>query len=97
LILIDEPELGLHPFAIHQLAALLKSASTRVQVVVSTQSVTLMNQLEVSDLVVVDRKTEHGRGYSELRRVSEEEIAQWTSEYALGEIWEKNIIGGRPR
>jgi predicted ATPase len=97
LIIIDEPELGLHPFAIHQLAALLKAASTRTQVIVSTQSVTLINQLEASDLIVVDRKIENGRGYSELRRISDDEISQWTSDYALGEIWEKNIIGGRPR
>jgi predicted ATPase len=97
LIIIDEPELGLHPFAIHQLAALLKAASTRTQVIVSTQSVTLINQLEAHDLIVVDRKVEHGRGYSDLRRISDEEIAQWTSDYGLGEIWEKNIIGGRPR
>jgi predicted ATPase len=97
LIIIDEPELGLHPFAIHQLAALLKAASTRTQVIVSTQSVTLINQLEARDLIVVDRKIENGRGYSELRRISDEEIAQWTSDHALGEIWEKNIIGGRPR
>lgn len=97
LIIIDEPELGLHPFAIHQLAAMLKSVSSRAQVLVSTQSVTLMNQLQADDLIVVDRKTEHGRGYSEFRRVSGDEISEWTSEYALGEIWEKNIIGGRPR
>jgi predicted ATPase len=97
LIIIDEPELGLHPFAIHQLAALLKAASTRTQVIVSTQSVTLINQLEAKDLIVVDRKIENGRGYSDLRRISDEEISQWTSDYGLGEIWEKNIIGGRPR
>lgn len=97
LIIIDEPELGLHPFAIHQLAALLKSAATRTQVIVSTQSVTLINQLEAADLIVVDRKVENGRGYSQFRRVSDSDISEWTSDYALGEIWEKNIIGGRPK
>ncbi len=96
-ILIDEPELGLHPYGIHLLAALLKSAATKSQVIVSTQSVTLINQFAAEDLIVVDRKVEAGRGYSELRRISEDEIAQWMSDYALGEIWEKNIIGGRPR
>jgi len=97
LLLIDEPEIGLHPFAIHQLAALLKAAATRTQVIVSTQSVTLINQLEAKDLIVVDRKIENGRSCSAFRRISDEEISPWACDYALGEIWEKNLIGGRPR
>lgn len=91
-ILIDEPELGLHPYAIHQLAALIRSASQNSQVIVSTQSVTLMNQFEPDNVVVVDREG----GESKFRRVSTEEVAAWTDDYALGDLWEKNIIGGRP-
>ena len=55
-ILIDEPELGLHPYAITVLAALLKSASKAVQIVVSTQSVPLVNQFSFEDIIVVDRQ-----------------------------------------
>jgi len=91
-ILIDEPELGLHPYAIHQLAALIRSASQHSQVIVATQSVTLMNQFEPDDVVVVDREGDE----SKFRRVSAEEVAAWTDDYALGDLWEKNIIGGRP-
>jgi len=93
LILIDEPELGLHPYAIAQLAALFKSASTRTQVLVATQSVTLMNQFEPSDVVVVDRKD----GQSTFRRIDDKEIDAWKDSYALGELWEKNVLGGRPQ
>ncbi len=93
LVLIDEPEIGLHPFAITQLAAMLESASTRTQVLVATQSVTLMNQFEPDAVVVVDRK----EGQSTFRRLSDSEIAGWTDEYSLGDLWEKNILGGRPQ
>jgi predicted ATPase len=93
LILIDEPELGLHPYAIAQLAALFKSASTRMQVLVATQSVTLMNQFEPSDVIVVDRKD----GQSTFRRIDDKEIDAWKDSYALGELWEKNVLGGRPQ
>jgi len=93
LILIDEPELGLHPYAIAQLASLLKSAAARTQVLVATQSVTLMNQFEPADVVVVDRKD----GQSIFRRIDEEEIDAWKDSYALGELWEKSVLGGRPQ
>lgn len=92
-IVIDEPELGLHPFAIHQLAAMIRSAATHTQVIISTQSVTLMNQFQPEHVVVVDRDASG----STFRRISSDEVARWADEYALGEIWEKNIIGGRPQ
>jgi predicted ATPase len=93
LILVDEPELGLHPYAVTQLAALLKSAASTSQLLVATQSVTLTNQFEPDDIVVVDRKD----GQSTFRRVGADEVAAWTDEYSLGELWEKNLLGGRPR
>jgi len=91
-ILLDEPELGLHPFAITVLADLLRSAAQRTQVIASTQSVTLVNQLSPDDLIVVDRDGTE----SKFRRLGEEEIASWLDDYALGELWEKNVLGGRP-
>lgn len=92
LICIDEPELGLHPFAIHVLSDLLKGASAKSQIIVSTQSVTLVDTLEPDDLIVVDKKD----GESVFSRVDKERLSQWMKEYTLGEIWEKNVIGGRP-
>ncbi|MCY1019854.1 AAA family ATPase [Pyxidicoccus sp. MSG2] len=91
-ILIDEPELGLHPYAINVLASLLRSASTRTQLIVATQSVTLIDLLELEDLIVVER---HG-GQSTFKRLSSSEFAQWMEEYSLGELWMKNVLGGRP-
>ncbi len=92
-IVIDEPELGLHPYAISLLGGLLRSASTRMQVIVSTQSVPLLNEFELEDLVIVERKD----GESVFKRLSTEEYKQWLDDYTIGELWEKNILGGRPR
>jgi len=91
-ILIDEPELGLHPYAINVLASLMRSASKRSQLIVSTQSVTLVNQFEAEDLLVVDRK-DHA---TTIERVDPERLTEWLEDYALGDLWEKNVLGGRP-
>ena len=92
LILIDEPELGLHPYAIKLLSALLKSASEKSQIIVSTQSVTLVNQFEPSNILIADREGEQ----TLFRRPDKEKLGTWLEDYTLGELWEKNIIGGRP-
>lgn len=91
-ILLDEPELGLHPYAITVLSELLKSASQKTQVIVSTQSVTLVNQFIPEDLIIVDRE----KGASLFSRPSQNEISTWLDEYGLGDLWEKNVLGGRP-
>lgn len=91
-VLLDEPELGLHPYAIHVLAGLLRAASHKTQVIVSTQSVTLVNQFEPADIVVVERMG----GASTFRHASEPEISGWLDDYSLGDLWEKNVLGGRP-
>jgi len=92
IIIIDEPELGLHPSAIGILADLLRAASASSQVIVSTQSVTLVNQLSAEDVIVVDREG----GQSVFRRLDETALKDWLAEYAMGELWEKNVLGGRP-
>lgn len=92
IIIIDEPELGLHPSAIGIMADLLRAASASSQVIVSTQSVTLVNQLSAADVIVVDREG----GQSVFRRLDEGALQGWIAEYALGELWEKNVLGGRP-
>ncbi len=91
-ILIDEPELGLHPYAIHLLAEMFQAAAKKTQLVVATQSVTLVNQLAPEDVIIVDRK----EGESIFSRPTEAEIAGWMDHYSLGELWEKNVLGGRP-
>ena len=92
LILIDEPELGLHPAAIQLLASLLQSAATRSQLIVATQSVTLINQLNPEHVWVVDRE----EGQSVFRHLKASDMSSWLEDYSLGELWEKNILGGRP-
>ncbi|OGS46538.1 MAG: chromosome segregation protein SMC [Elusimicrobia bacterium RIFOXYD2_FULL_34_15] len=93
-ILLDEPELGLHPYAITLLANLLKSAAAKTQVIVSTQSVTLVNQFKPEDIIVVDRNEKERQ--STFKHLKEEDTKSWIEEYGLGDLWEKNIIGGRP-
>lgn len=91
LIVIDEPELGLHPLAISFLAELIKKASIQTQIILSSQSVTLLNQFECEDILVVDR-SQLG---SQIKRLNEQELQDWLDEYSLGQLWENNYLGGR--
>jgi predicted ATPase len=90
-ILIDEPELGLHPRAIGFLASMLRSTAKQKQVIVSTQSVTLINGFSIDDLIVVDRKN----GLTVFQRHDQQQFAEWLKEYTVGDLWEKNLLGGR--
>jgi predicted ATPase len=91
-IIIDEPELGLHPFAITQLAEMFRSTSVDHQLIVSTQSVTLLNQLDAENIVI----TELHDGASTFDRPDWAALQSWLDEYSVGELWEKNVLGGRP-
>jgi predicted ATPase len=91
-IIIDEPELGLHPFAIHKLAAMLKSASIKSQIIISTQSPNLVDHFTADDIIVVERRNEQ----TIFSRQKNEDLKEWLSDYTLGELWEKNVLGGRP-
>ncbi|GIH73016.1 AAA family ATPase [Sphaerimonospora thailandensis] len=93
LVVLDEPELGLHPYAIVQLADMLRAASRDSQVLIATQSVTLMNQFELDDLIIVERAD----GESVFDRPDAEQLRDWLADYSLGELWEKNLLGGRPQ
>jgi predicted ATPase len=87
---IDEPELGLHPYAITLLAGLLKDASQRVQVIVSTQSAALVSAIgDPATVVAVDRTGEA----STLRRLDPAQVEPWLEDYSLGEVWEKGVLG----
>ena len=92
-ILVDEPELGMHPYAITLLASLMKQASVDTQVIVSTQSSLLLDHFEPEDVLVADR-IERG---TQLTRLNPDELEPWLEEYSLGQLWEKNELGGRPR
>ncbi|WGS50216.1 AAA family ATPase [Paraburkholderia sp. D15] len=91
-ILIDEPELGLHPYAINLLADLLKRAAEQKQLIVSTQSVELLDNMEPEDVIVVDRKDDA----STFRRLDATQLRGWLDDYSLGDLWKQNVLGGRP-
>lgn len=91
-ILLDEPELGLHPAAISLLADLLTSASQHCQLIVATQSVTLVNQFTPEQVWTVERDGKQ----SVFRKLSEKDSSDWLDDYSLGDLWEKNLIGARP-
>lgn len=90
--MVDEPEIGLHPYALNVIASLLRAASHHTQVLVSTQSSAFLDGFESEDIVVVERNGEA----TEFSRPDAEELETWLEEYSLGEIWEKNVIGGGP-
>ncbi|MCC6366140.1 MAG: AAA family ATPase [Bryobacterales bacterium] len=92
-LLFEEPELGLHPYALNLLAGLFRKAATASQLIVSTQSVPLLNEFAPEDVIVVDRE----RGESVFRRLDSAQLSEWLEDYSLGELWEKNVLGGRPR
>lgn len=91
-IIVDEPELGLHPYAITIFVEMVKQLSDEKQIIISTQSVELLNEFDVEDVIVVDR----GENGSEFKRLNEGDLEVWLEEdYALGDLWKKNILGGR--
>lgn len=92
IILLDEPELGLHPYAISILASMVKSAATETQIIISTQSPLLLDYFEPEDILV----TELENGATTLTRLQSSELEEWLEDYSLGELWEKNQFGGRP-
>jgi predicted ATPase len=91
-ILIDEPELGLHPYAITILASLLRSVSSQKQIIICTQSPDLVSEFDAENIIVVNRKGSQ----SVLSRLNVGQLSPWLEEYSLGELWQKNILGGRP-
>jgi predicted ATPase len=92
LILVDEPELGLHPYAIEILASMIRQASIDTQIIISTQSSLLLDHFEPEDVLVADRVD----GSTQIKRLNSERLAKWLEDYSLGQLWEKNEIGGRP-
>ncbi len=94
-IIIDEPELGLHPAAIALLAELIESVSRdgKHQVLIATQSVELLNEFTAESIITVDQID----GESQFKRLDEEELKHWLENYSIGELWQMNIIkGGQP-
>jgi predicted ATPase len=92
LVIVDEPELGLHPYALNLVAGLFKKASHYTQVLVSTQSSSFLDNFDPEDVIVVNREGNESR----FIRQDPEKLEAWLDEYSLGEVWEKNVMGGGP-
>lgn len=93
-IVLDEPELGLHPAAIVELAGMIKRASHNVQVIVATQSTRLVDEFSPEQLLVVERNV--STGASRFQYLETEKLEDWLQRYSLSELWEKNVLGGQP-
>jgi len=93
-IVVDEPELGLHPAAIAELAGMIRQASQYSQVLVATQSTRLVDEFSLENLVVVER--DEKERCSVFKRLDAEQLKEWIERYSLSELWEKNILGGQP-
>lgn len=93
-IILDEPELGLHPYAITQLAEMIKDASIHAQIIIATQSKDLVDHFDIDNISVIemDKKTLS----TTVTHLSDEEYHLWLQKYTVSELWDKNIIGGRP-
>ena len=94
-LILDEPELGLHPFAVGKLAGMIKMAAVNSQVIVSTQSAKLVDAFDIEDVRVVD--WDRGIGCSVIKKLNPADFAAWTERYnSISDLWEKNLIGGQP-
>lgn len=94
IIVLDEPELGLHPYAISLLSSLIKASSiiNNSQIIIATQSAELISNFQPEDIIV----TETQDGSSAFNRLKKPDLEDWLQDYSLGELWNKNVFGGRP-
>lgn len=93
-IIIDEPELGLHPFAIGQLNEMIRDASLHAQIIMATQSPEILDGFPADDVTIIERDPEIDGTIA--RKLSEADYKHWLEEYTLSELWNKNVLGGRP-
>ena len=91
-IFLDEPELGLHPSAICLLGSMIQTLSRVTQVILATQSPLLVDEFDLDEIIVLDLKD----GKTDMRQLDEKNYKHWLEEYSTGQLWQKNVIGGRP-
>ncbi len=91
-VTIDEPELGLHPAAVSLFVSMVRSISPQCQVLIATQSPALLDEFEPEEIVVVER----AGGETQFKRLVPNELSAWLEDYSLSELYDKNILGGRP-
>jgi len=89
-IIIDEPELGLHPLAINVLAELVQSAARKTQLIIATQSPSFIDNFSIENIIAVNREN----GASTFDRLKEKDFNVWLESYSVGELWSKNVLSG---
>ena len=89
---IDEPELGLHPVAIGLIAGMIKQRSIDRQIIVATQSPRFVDSFDLDEIIVLELRD----GRTECRKLDAREYQRWLEEFSPGQLWEKNLVGGRP-
>ena len=94
LVIIDEPELGLHPYAVGQLVEMVKDASTHTQIILATQSPELINGFDIENISVIER--DEDKQCTIVKRLNGSDYSEWLEDYTIGELWNKNVLGGRP-
>ncbi len=94
IIVLDEPELGLHPAAISSLAGMIRTASRHCQIIIATQSPGFVDEFQAKNIVIAEQDRLKGR--SIFKRLDETRLSEWLDQYSLSELWEKNVLGGRP-
>lgn len=93
-IILDEPELGLHPAAISQLAEMVKEASQNAQIIIATQSPQLADEFKPSQIIITER--DEDKAATTFKHLNADRLKDWLEEYSVSELWNKNVIGGRP-
>ncbi|MBQ3800605.1 MAG: AAA family ATPase, partial [Treponema sp.] len=93
-VVLDEPELGLHPRAVDMLAHLIKTAAQNCQIVVATQSPRMLDSFTAEDIIVAEYNG--ASRSSTYTRLNPDELSDWLERFSLSELWEKNVLGGQP-
>ena len=92
LLLLDEPELSLHPALLRLLAALLQDAALTTQIVVATQSSDLIGWLMPEEVLIADKED----GKTLFTWAADLDLKAWLDEYTLRDLWLMGNLGGRP-
>jgi len=93
-MLLAEPELGLHPSAVDLVARMIRALGADRQVIAATQSPLLVDAFDLDNVIVIE--TDGSRSFLKTLPFGDNEWEEWLEEYSVGQLWEKNLLGGRP-
>ena len=91
-LVLDEPELGLHPKAIALVGDMIRAMAESRQIILATQSPLLVDVFNLDQVVVLELRD----GRTEVNRLPPQEFRAWIGKFSVGEMWQKNLLGGRP-